>query len=92
MPDPSSPSTIGIGMPVCEPSYACRQLWHTPVATILTRTSPNPGSSSSISIICIRSLGLSSTGAVINMVCVLFRDGGRRTAPMRFPVPHLRVA
>ena len=42
-PEPSSPSTIGIGMPVCEPSAAWRQLWHTPLATILTRTSPNRG-------------------------------------------------
>ena len=66
-PDPSSPSTIGIGMPVCDPSAAWRQLWHTPLATIFTRTSPKAGSSSSISIICIGSRGLTNTGAVISM-------------------------
>ena len=66
-PEPSSPRTMGIGMPVCEPSYACRQLWHTPLATIRTRTSPNRGSSSSSSIICIGSRGLMSTGELINM-------------------------
>jgi hypothetical protein len=44
------------------------QLWHTPLATILTRTSPNRGSSSSSSSICIFSFGFMSTGALINMV------------------------
>ena len=54
-------------MPWCDPSYAWRQLWHTPLATIFTRTSPNRGSSRSSSSICIFSNGFISTGAVINM-------------------------
>src|SRR5688500_7875773 len=49
MPEPSSPSTMGTGMWVHEPSAACRQEWQTPLATILTRTSPSPGSARSTS-------------------------------------------
>jgi len=33
----------GVGFTGQSPSAACRSVWQTPVATILTRTSPGPG-------------------------------------------------
>jgi peptide/nickel transport system permease protein len=48
-PEPSSPSTMGTGTPCQLPSKACRQLWHTPLAAMRTRTSPARGGSRSTS-------------------------------------------
>src|SRR5271167_1676635 len=44
MPAPSCPGMNGgVGLTGQSPSAACRSVWQTPVATILTSTSPVPG-------------------------------------------------
>ena len=43
MPEPSWPNTIGVGRSH-SPSRTCRSEWHTPEASIRTRTSPTRGS------------------------------------------------
>src|SRR5262249_29441252 len=49
MPEPSSPRTIGRGIPCQLPSAAWRQLWQTPLATMRTEPSPSRGGSTSSS-------------------------------------------
>src|SRR5215472_11647894 len=78
MPAPSWPSTPGGGKGR-SPSRVIASVWHTPVATICTRTSPGPGGSSSTSSTLNGLYSFSETAAVTLM---------RVSLPSRRGSPH----